>query len=288
VQTTTSANDSGTNIITVTLTDGTKTTFNVKNGSKGNAGVDGTSVTVKSVNGNNTDGGSNIVTFSDGKTLTIKNGSKGSQGIQGPKGDTGPAGTNGKDGISATHSWDGTTLTITSASGTSSANLKGNKGDTGPQGDIGYYIKATVDRPKKFTEAEWAQYGEIGHNENWGSTDNTGFREGDLFIVVGTSIDAGQGHMLIYSFYKDSPTRTTLHGTCLGHHIISAKGAKGDTGTTGPQGPAGSNGTSATHTWENGVLTINSASGLSIIDINQMLQEKLNDIPMASSKGAIF
>lgn len=40
-------------------------------------GVDGTSVTVKSVSESTADGGSNVVTFSDGKTVTVKNGSKG-------------------------------------------------------------------------------------------------------------------------------------------------------------------------------------------------------------------
>jgi lysophospholipase L1-like esterase len=116
---------------------------------QGANGASGASVTVKSVNESSTDGGSNVVTFSDGKTLTIKNGAKGSTGAtgsQGPKGDTGstgatgaqgPAGQNGKDGVSATHSWNGTTLTVTSASGTSSADLKGAKGDKGDKGDQG-------------------------------------------------------------------------------------------------------------------------------------------------------
>lgn len=123
VQTTTSAVDGGTNVITVTKTDGTTSTFTVKNGSKGSTGdkgdkgdtgpagadgakgdkgdtgdtgADGTSVTVSSVSESTADGGSNVVTFSDGKTLTIKNGSKGSTG------DTGPAGADGKDGSDAT------------------------------------------------------------------------------------------------------------------------------------------------------------------------------------------
>lgn len=100
-------------------------------GANGTNGKDGTSVTVKSVSESTADGGSNVVTFSDGKTVTIKNGSKGS---------TGSAGSNGKDGsngVSATHSWNGTVLTVTSASGTSSANLKGDKGDKGDTGSNG-------------------------------------------------------------------------------------------------------------------------------------------------------
>ena len=43
-------------------------------------GKDGTSVTVKSVSESTADGGSNVVTFSDGKTITIKNGKAGTPG----------------------------------------------------------------------------------------------------------------------------------------------------------------------------------------------------------------
>lgn len=62
-------------------------------GSNGAAGKDGTSVTVTSVTESTADGGSNVVTFSDGNTLTVKNGSKGS---------TGSTGAAGKDGASIT------------------------------------------------------------------------------------------------------------------------------------------------------------------------------------------
>lgn len=58
-------------------------------GDKGDTGVsgkDGTSVTVSSVTESTADGGSNVVTFSDGKTVTVKNGSKGSTGATGPAG----------------------------------------------------------------------------------------------------------------------------------------------------------------------------------------------------------
>lgn len=93
-----------------------------KDGAAGAKGKDGTSVTVSSVQESTADGGSNVVTFSDGKTLTVKNGSKGSTGAtgatgakgdkgdkgdtgatgsQGPKGDTGATGASGSDGQSA-------------------------------------------------------------------------------------------------------------------------------------------------------------------------------------------
>lgn len=45
-QTTTSTEDGGNNILTVTLTNGTSTTFTVKNGSKGSSGSSGTDVTI--------------------------------------------------------------------------------------------------------------------------------------------------------------------------------------------------------------------------------------------------
>ena len=49
----------------------------------GPAGNDGVSVSIKSITESSEDGGSNVVTFSDGKTLTVKNGSKGSAGAGG-------------------------------------------------------------------------------------------------------------------------------------------------------------------------------------------------------------
>ena len=64
-------------------------------------GKDGNSVTVANITESTADGGSNIVTFSDGKTLTIKDGSKGSTGATGatgPKGDTGATGATGATG----------------------------------------------------------------------------------------------------------------------------------------------------------------------------------------------
>lgn len=50
---------------------------------KGKDGEDGASVTVKSISESTADGGSNVVTFSDGKKVTIKNGNKGKPGADG-------------------------------------------------------------------------------------------------------------------------------------------------------------------------------------------------------------
>ena len=52
-------------------------------GQTGATGPAGTSVTVSSVSESTTDGGNNVVTFSDGKTLTVKNGSTGATGPTG-------------------------------------------------------------------------------------------------------------------------------------------------------------------------------------------------------------
>lgn len=63
-----------TDTYTIKYTDNTTSTFTVYNGKNG---TNGTSVTVTNVSESTADGGSNVVTFSDGKTLTVKNGSKG-------------------------------------------------------------------------------------------------------------------------------------------------------------------------------------------------------------------
>lgn len=53
-QTTTSSTDGGTNVITVTLTDGTTSTFSVKNGSKGSTGESGVMAMVSNGTSNTT------------------------------------------------------------------------------------------------------------------------------------------------------------------------------------------------------------------------------------------
>lgn len=80
--------------LTITSASGTSSA-NLKGdkGDKGDTGASGTSVTVKSVSESTADGGSNVVTFSDGKTLTVKNGSKGSTGANGKDGYTPVRGT---------------------------------------------------------------------------------------------------------------------------------------------------------------------------------------------------
>lgn len=156
-QTSTSSADGGSNVYT--FSDGS--TITVKNGSKGSTGSQGpqgekgatgsqgpqgekgatgatgpagTSVTVSNVSESTASGGSNVVTFSDGKKVTIKNGVNGTNG------------SNGKDGVTPTiKAAGGTSIgsvgtpTVTaSTSGTTTTftfnNLKGQKGDKGDPG----------------------------------------------------------------------------------------------------------------------------------------------------------
>ena len=110
-QTATSTADSGINTITVTLSDGTTSTFDIKNGSKGSTGL------------------------------------KGDTGTKGDKGDTGIAGTSAGFGTptATIDSNVGTPSVTVTTSGSNTAkifnfafkNLKGEKGDKGDKGDTG-------------------------------------------------------------------------------------------------------------------------------------------------------
>ena len=128
--------------VSITDAEGTET-FDVLNGSSGKDGSDGkdgidgkdgTSVVVASVSESSTDGGSNVVTFSDGKTLTIKNGSRGSSGKDG---------SNGKDGTSVTvtkvseSSADGGSNVVTFSDGKTLTVKNGSAGSAGKDGKDG-------------------------------------------------------------------------------------------------------------------------------------------------------
>lgn len=81
-QTTISTADGGSNIVTVTLSDGTSSTFTIKNGSKGSAGDQGISVTSATIDANY----HLKLTLSSGVTVDAGY-CRGAEGAQGPKGD---------------------------------------------------------------------------------------------------------------------------------------------------------------------------------------------------------
>lgn len=101
IQTTKSTDDDGVNIITATLTDGTKSTFEIQNGSKGSKGDTG-ATGPKGDKGDKGDTGA-----------TGPEGPKGDKGDKGDAGETGPEGPKGDKGD------------------TGSQGPKGDKGDTG-------------------------------------------------------------------------------------------------------------------------------------------------------------
>ncbi len=74
-------------------------------GKDGESGKDGTSVTVSNVSESTVDGGTNVVTFSDGKKLNIRNGSQGSPGTPGKDGTNGKDGNHGYSPVRGTDYW---------------------------------------------------------------------------------------------------------------------------------------------------------------------------------------
>ncbi len=79
-QTTTSSADGGENVVTVTLSNGVKSTFKIKNGSKGSTGEKGNGIKSAVLNADYT----LTLTFDDGTTYTTPS----IRGAQGPKGDS--------------------------------------------------------------------------------------------------------------------------------------------------------------------------------------------------------
>lgn len=144
-QTTTSNADGGSNVVTVTLTDGTKSTFTVKNGSKGSQGEQGP----KGEQGEQGIQGVQGIQGEQGpKGDTGATGAQGPKGDKGDKGDTGTNGTNGTNGVSVssvkqttTSSADGgsNVMTVTLSNGTTSTFTvrNGSKGSSGSNGTNG-------------------------------------------------------------------------------------------------------------------------------------------------------
>lgn len=156
--------DGGKNVFEITLSDGTESTIEVLNGSKGGDGVDGNDgigiTAVEQTTTSTEDGGANIVTvtLSDGNTFTfqVRNGSKGSDGASGSNGFS-PT-------IDVTSITDGTRLTITDIAEVKTVDImNGKPGETGMSGvtpirGVHYYTDADKEEMVNLVTASMPEY----------------------------------------------------------------------------------------------------------------------------------
>ncbi len=142
VQTATSLADGGVNVVTVTLTDGSASDFEVRNGSRGasgggsSGGTDGVGiVSVVQTATSNESGGANVVTvtLTDGtaSAFRVLNGAKGDKGDKGDVGEQGPQGIQGERGEKGDAGADGKAFAYEDFTPEQIAALKGDKGDKG-------------------------------------------------------------------------------------------------------------------------------------------------------------
>lgn len=98
-----------------------------------------------------------------------------------------------------------------------------------------YTPELFVYRPS-FTEANWATYGTIDHEESWTNAPTVGL--GKYFVVLGKSTDTAQTHIL---WYRSTAAGTTAFGKCVAHKVFyekdftltkQLKGADGRSGTS--------------------------------------------------------
>lgn len=216
-QTTTSTADGGSNIFTVTLTNGTTATFTVRNGSKGSTGATGSpgnpgangndGIGIASIEQTTTslaDGGNNVftVTLTNGTTATfnVKNGSKGSTGATG---NDGKAGEDGKDGVTPAFSIG--TVTTLSAGSSATATITG-----------------TAENPVLNLGIPKGKDGTGGGGESGTGADG---EDGGYYVpAVSSSGDLSW-----------SPTKADMPAV----QTVNIKGDKGDTGAQGLQGIQG-------------------------------------------------
>ncbi len=192
-QTTTSTADGGNNVITVTLSDGTSSTFTVKNGSKGSTGTQG---------------------------------AKGDTGAQGPRGYTGSTGTRGSRWNTGTAiTGTSTTATVFSSSGITDALVNDMYLNTSTMNTYRCTVAGSA------STAKWVYVGCIkgatGARGYTGSTGATGVGISTVKQTTTSSVSGGKNVVTVTKTDGTSSTFSVYNGA------KGDKGDKGDPGDGG-------------------------------------------------------
>lgn len=256
---------------------------------RGPAGRNGDSISIKLIEVSTADGGSNTVTFSDGKKLTINNGSKGETGVGisdiSKTAGTGEAGTvdtytitltdgstydftvrhgnsgsgsgdGGTDGVGITNAYvdeDGHLKIVLSTNEILDAGLvRGSDGSDGSNGSDGVSVTHSWDGTV-LTLTSASGTSSVDLKGPQGERGEQGI-QGE----VGPQGDQGP---------KGDPGERGEKGD------QGPKGDQGIQGEIGPQGPqgetgeSGKDGTSIEHSWDGTILNLTSASGTTSVDL---------------------
>jgi hypothetical protein len=222
-------------------------------GPKGEKGEDGFSpiIEVDEVENGHTINMSYINGLQSFTVFNGNDGAKGDTGAQGPKGDQGIQGPKGD---------------------------KGDKGDTGEQGPQG---QQGIQGPKgdKGDKGDTGEQGPAGENGKDGAKGDKGDK-GD------TGAQGPKGDQGIQGPKGDKGDKgdTGEQGPAGENGKDGAKGEQGPQGQQGIQGEKGIDGTSVTHSYNNGILGVTSASGTTSIDLNTFVNAAFSDIFFVGSQ----